>query len=188
MNTLYIKNGQIKTRSQIVIKSQRTIIDKDGNEKVVGTNTFNPSEELILANGWEKYETPEPTEEELFQREKQHKLDEIQHYDKSSEVNNFYMQGESMWLDFEKRSRLLLRFQAETAKGNENTTLWGNGKEYNLPLSVAIQMLYELETYASMCYDNTQRHIANVNEITTMEELENYDYRSGYPEMLRFEI
>ena len=97
------------------------------------------------------------------------------------------MQGEPMWLDFEKRSRLLLRFQAETAKGNENTTLWGNGKEYKLPLSVAIQMLYELETYASMCYDNTQRHLVNVNALTTIEEIQAYDYRSGYPEMLRFD-
>lgn len=47
----YIKNNEIKTRNQIVIKGQRTIKDKDGNEKVVNTNTFNPSEEMILADG-----------------------------------------------------------------------------------------------------------------------------------------
>ena len=33
----YIKDGQIKTRNQIVIKGQRTI-----NDKVINTNTFNP--------------------------------------------------------------------------------------------------------------------------------------------------
>ena len=172
MNTLYIKDGQIKTRSQIVIK-------KDGMQII------NPSEELILANGWEIYTTP--IYEKTIEDYRRDKIEEIKRHDTSSEVNNFYMQGESMWLDFEKRSRLLLRFQAETAKGNENTTLWGNGKEYNLPLSVAIQMLYELETYASMCYDNTQRHITNVNSLTTIEEIQAYDYRSGYPEMLRFD-
>ena len=54
----YIKDGQIKTRNQIVIKGQRTIKDKDGNDKVVGTNTYNPSEEMILADGWVEYVTP----------------------------------------------------------------------------------------------------------------------------------
>lgn len=59
----YIKDGQIKTRNQIVIKGQRTIKDKDGNEKVVNTNTFNPTEEMILADGWVEYVPPtvEPT-------------------------------------------------------------------------------------------------------------------------------
>lgn len=49
----YIKDGQIKTRNQIVIKGQRTIKDK-----VVTTNTYNPTEEMILANGWEVYTPP----------------------------------------------------------------------------------------------------------------------------------
>ena len=66
----YIKDGIIKTSNQIVIKGQRTIKDKDGNEKVVNTNTFNPSEEMILADGWVEYTTPEPTEEEIANREK----------------------------------------------------------------------------------------------------------------------
>jgi hypothetical protein len=47
----YIKDGQIKTRNQIVIKGQRIIKDKDGNDKMVTMNTFNPSEEMILADG-----------------------------------------------------------------------------------------------------------------------------------------
>ena len=47
-----------KTRNQIVIKGQRTIKDKDGNEKVVGTNTYNPTEEMILADGWVEYIPP----------------------------------------------------------------------------------------------------------------------------------
>jgi ornithine carbamoyltransferase len=68
----YIKDGIIKTRNQIVIKGQRTIKDKDGNDKVVGMNTYNPTEEMILADGWVEYTTPvyEPTEEEIANREK----------------------------------------------------------------------------------------------------------------------
>ena len=172
MNTLYKKDGKIKQRKHIVLYYE-------------DRQVFNPSEEELLENGWEIYTTP--IYEKTIEDYRRDKIEEIKHHDTSSEVNNFYMQGEPMWLDFEKRSRLLLRFQAETAKGNENTTLWGNGKEYKLPLPIAIQMLYELETYASACYDNTQRHITNVNSLTTIEEIQAYDYRSGYPEMLRFD-
>lgn len=51
----------IKTRNQIVVKRTKTIKDKDGNEKVVNTQIFNPTEELILEDGWIEY-TPAPVE------------------------------------------------------------------------------------------------------------------------------
>lgn len=51
----------IKTRNQIVVKRTKTIKDKDGNEKVVNTQIFNPTEELILEDGWVEY-TPTPLE------------------------------------------------------------------------------------------------------------------------------
>jgi hypothetical protein len=51
---------------------------------------------------------------------------------------------------------------------------------------MATKMLNAIELYASTCYDNTQQHIANVKNITTIDELKQYDYTSGYPEKLRF--
>jgi hypothetical protein len=47
-------------------------------------------------------------------------------------------------------------------------------------------MLNAIELYASACYDKTQAHIANINAIADLETLKNYDYRTGYPEKLRF--
>jgi hypothetical protein len=47
-------------------------------------------------------------------------------------------------------------------------------------------MLNAIELYASACYDNTQAHIANVKALENIESLKNYDYRTGYPEKLRF--
>jgi hypothetical protein len=47
-------------------------------------------------------------------------------------------------------------------------------------------MLYAIELYASACYDNTQRHLAAIKELQTIEEIESYDYKAGYPEKLRF--
>lgn len=180
----YIKDGQIKTRNQIVIKGQRTIKDKDGNEKVMNTNTYNPTEDMLLADGWVEYITPvyEPTINDYRKRKK----DEILRYDSSDEVNAFFIQGQEMWLDKATRAGLMLRFQAEQAMGNEYTTLWYGANQYELPLLGAFQMLYALEVYASQCYDNTQMHIANVNTLNSIESIEEYDYKQGYPEKLKF--
>lgn len=179
----YIKDGIIKTRNQIVIKGQRTIKDKDGNDKVVNTNTYNPTEEMILADGWVEYEEPKVDELVLA---KQKATRAIERYDSSSEVNIFYMQGQPMWLDKATRAGLMLRFQSEQAIGREMTSLWYSGQMYELPLAMAFQMLYALEVYASACYDNTQRHLAAVNGLQSIEEVEGYDYTIGYPTKLEF--
>lgn len=167
----YIKDGIIKTRNQIVIH-------KDG------MNTYNPTEEMVLANGWEEYITPiyEPT----LQDYQAMKKDEIINYDSSEDVNAFIMRGQSMWLDKATRAGLSLRFQAEQAIGRETTTLWYEGNMFELPIGMAMQMLLAIEIYASECYDNTQRHLATVNGLQSIEEIESYDYRSGYPDKLEF--
>lgn len=180
----YIKDGIIKTRNQIVIKGQRTIKDKDGNDKVVNTNTYNPTEEMILSDGWVEYVTPvyEPTIDDYRKRKK----DEILRYDSSDEVNQFCMQEHAVWLDKATRAGLMLRFQAEQAMGKETTTLWYEGVMFELPIANAMQMLLAIEIYASECYDNTQRHIAAVDMLQSKEAIESYDYRVGYPEKLEF--
>jgi hypothetical protein len=58
--------------------------------------------------------------------------------------------------------------------------------EFILPLNAAMQMLYALEKYASQCYDNTNRHLAEIKKLTSVEEIDNYDYSTGYPEKLKF--
>lgn len=161
----------IKHRNQIVIR-------KDGRQYI------NPTEEMILADGWEEYTTPiyEPTIEDYRKRKK----DEILRYDSSDEVNTFGIQEHGVWLDKATRTGLMLRFQAEEAMGKETTTLWYEGVMFELPIANAKQMLLAIEVYASECYDNTQRHIAAVDMLETKEEIAAYDYRVGYPNILEF--
>lgn len=162
--------------------ANKIVIIKDGMQ------TFNPTEEMLLADGWKVHEPIpyEPTEEEILNREKEHKIEEILRHDSSNEVNIFYIDGQEMWLDKATRVGLMLRFQSEKAIGKEDTTLWYEGHQFELTIDAAMQMLYMVENYASACYDNTQRHLAEVNNLETIEEVESYDYRSGYPEKLRF--
>lgn len=171
----YTKNDEIKTRRQIVIK-------KDGMA------TYNPTEEMILSDGWEEYvpSTYEPTEEELLARAKQNKKREIEQHDASHEVNEFTVEDIPVWLDKATRAGLMLRFQAEKTMGKETTALWYNNHQFSLTLDDALTMLYAIEIYASACYDNTQYHLSAVENLTTREEVESYDYRVGYPDKLIF--
>ena len=149
-----------------------------------GMQTINPTEEMILEDGWVEHIPVqyEPTIEDY----RKDKIREIMEFDSSPEVNIFYIEEQEMWLDKATRVGLKLRFDAEMASGRINTTIWYEGTPFNLELANALQMLNAIELYASACYDNTQSHIASINAIEDIETLKNYDYRTGYPEKLRF--
>lgn len=191
MNTRFTKeiNGItiVETRNNIVLNINETIQNPKTGEMIdVITQTFNPSDELLFEDGWILYEEPEPTEEDIFNEAKKELISNIEYYDSSSDVNMFFIQGLPVWLDKATRAGLKLRFEAEIAMGKTETALWYGSLQFPLPLDTAIQMLYAIEVYASECYDNTQAHLANVNAIDNLEELQNYDYTSGYPEKLNF--
>lgn len=191
MKTLYTKiidgNKVTKTRNNIVLKKVRTITDpKTGETKDVTMNVFNPTEEMLFEDGWEIYTAPELTPEQILSNAKRDKKHEINNYDSSANVNEFYIQEMSVWLDKNTRSGLMLRFNSELAMKKENTTLWYNGISFTLPLNSAIQMLYALEVYASECYDNTQAHLANVDKLDTLDAVLEYNYTVGYPDKLHF--
>ena len=171
----YIKTIDGKT----IIKRADEIVVK-GN----GSQTFNPTEAMILADGWEIYVAPvyEPTLEDIKAR----KVEEILAYDSSEAVNEFSMGGLPIWLDKATRAGLLLRFEAEAKAGRTSTTLWYNGLPFTLPLTYAQEILIALELYASACYDNTQSHIAEVQKLDSKEAVESYDYTTGYPKKLAF--
>lgn len=66
MVKLYIKDGQILSAKQIIIKAD-------------GYQIINPTEEILLENGWEEYVAPEQTqtEEEIAEMAARQKQDEI---------------------------------------------------------------------------------------------------------------
>ena len=173
----FIKNGKISNEKDIVID---ILID---NQKY---KIYNPSLEQILEDGWEEYVIPDPVIVEDINQKKRYKKLEIEDYDKSSNVNMFYMNDIPVWLDKATRSGLMLRFTSEKMMSKTNTSLWYNNHMFEIPLYKAFHMLYALENYASECYDNTQKHLAAIDELETIEDVENYDYTLGYPEKLHF--
>ena len=169
---------------EVIKQSQDIVIRKNGKQII------NPSEKLILEDGWVEYVyvVPERTEEEKLNDAKKALKNNINHFDQSEIVNIFYIGPVRMWLDKATRAGLMLRFQAEQMAGKEETTLWYKDMQFQLPLDKAFNMLYAIEVYASACYDNTQRHLAEADKLTTVEEVNNYNYHTGYPDVLRFKL
>ena len=110
----------------------------------------------------------------------------ITEYDKSDNVNAFYLNGAKVWLEFNTRDRIALRLNAEKEANNKETTLWLGTQSITLDIDKAKKMLYDIEVYASSCYDNTARHKANVLALDSADKVMAYDYTTGYPDKLSF--
>ena len=174
----------IKTLKEIVIKKN-------------GKQTFNPSEEMVLADGWVEYVAPapvEPSEEQLFNRAKSNKIRDIEHYDASKKVNICYIKTQldtiPYWANKSERSSLKSAVQDCIAMNRETyrLDLRDVGVSVDIACDKLLAMLSALEVYAIDCYNKTTDHIFAVKNLTTIEEIEAYDYRVGYPEKLTFEL
>lgn len=116
------------------------------------------------------------------------KLAEVDRYDKSMDVNGFYLGGVHAWLDKATRVGLANSISIEKAAGKAETTLYLNGVALTIGIEQAQQMLAALELYALDCYRKTEEHKATIHALTTIEEAENYDCTQGYPEQLHLEV
>lgn len=169
-DALYIREGNIMVKNQIVIERD-------------GLCYYCPHHDMLLEEGWILYE-PEITLDEVIAA----KIVEIIAYDKSSEVNEFFVGEMSMWLSREERIVIKDRFEREVAQGVTKTKLRYNGLSLELDPVMGIHMINALSSYADACFDVTEDHKANVKELKTKEEVESYDYTIGYPDKLTFEL
>ena len=116
------------------------------------------------------------------------KIAEIAAYDTSSSVNGFMLNGLLVWLDKATRVGLMNSTTIAKASGQETTTLWLGGLKLVVDCDKAIQLLSALEMYALECFNVTASHKQAVSELTTIEEVEAYSYKAGYPKMLEMSV
>lgn len=164
----YIKDNIIKNIEDI------NITIEVNEEKIT---ILNPSEEMILNDGWEEFED---TAEDL----KKIKLQEIINYDKSPNVNTFYVGGIALWLSREERIVIKDRFQREKDAGKEKSRLLYKGLVLELTPDIGIHLINMVSAYADQCFDVTEAHKSALNDLTTKEEIQSYDYTVGYPEKI----
>ena len=173
-----------KTLKEIVVKKN-------------GMQTFNPSEEMVLADGWVEYVAPapvEPSEEQLVERARRRLIVRINEHDESQEVNVCYLQWQGQtipyWADKSERATLVHAIEKFKAAGNETyrLDLREVGVSVDIPCDSLLQMMAELEVYAIRCFNKTTDHLFAAKQLTTVEEMEAYNYRVGYPDIPRFEL
>lgn len=123
-----------------------------------------------------------------LEQAKVEKIAEITAYDTSSSVNGFVLNGLLVWLDKATRVGLMNSTTIAKAEGNETTTLWFGGLKLVVDCDKAIRLLSALEMYALECFNVTASHKAAVNELKSIEEVEVYDYKTGYPKMLEMSV
>ena len=188
-----------KQRNEIVLSVTRVITDKKtGEEKEVKSNVYNPTHEMLLENGWVEYVPTSPsvelTERQLYRRAMARKLRDLEAYDNSSEVNDCIIvyQGEELhyWANKTERDALkgALRDCMALGRTEYRLDLREKGISITLPCELLLQMLAALEVYAIDCYNKTTDHRFAINALTTLEEVEAYDFKVGYPEIPKFEL
>lgn len=158
-------------------------------------DTYSCVEGSVLASDYDEYELLRAYEawkqkwtEKALTLAKKAKIAEITAYDKSDKVNGFVLNGMMVWLDKDTRVGLMNSTTIAKAAGNNTTTLWIGYVKLVVDCDKAIQLLSALEMYALECFNVTAAHKKAVSELTSIEYVESYDYKKGYPEKLDMSV
>lgn len=101
----------------------------------------------------------------------------IKYYDKSVNVNSFYYKNKQEWLD--KNTRLGL--QNLINSGADNITIQLKNSIIDIKATKLKEFLNQLEVYAGKCFSVTAKHLEAIKQLNTVDDLINYDFKSGYP-------
>jgi hypothetical protein len=142
-------------------------------------------------------QVPPTQPERTLEQARAEKIREIVGYD-NGVVNRFIIKiGDGdipCWFDAERRSTFQTsigarrRLIAAGMISDETIQLPVNGEIFTLPLDVAEMMLAQLQCYADEAFIVTETHKGAVSQLTDIEGVDAYDFMTGYPEGLRFEI
>lgn len=186
-----MKKYKKEINGKVEVKTLKDIVlSKDGNV------VFNPTEEMVLADGWTEYvfQRFELPMEMQLQQAKGRKIREIERYDESSEVNDciiVYQEQEiHYWASKDERNDLKSAVKDCISVGRETyrLDLRDKGLSIEIRCELLLQMLADLEVYAIDCYNQTTDHIFAVEALKSVEEVYKYNHRSGYPNVLTFEL
>lgn len=134
--------------------------------------------------------TPEP--ERTLEQAKSEKIDQIDRYDSSDFVNGFDVVTEdgtiTAWLTPSERANYRSSIDAAELLEINELSLYIGDTQITIPTQTAKLMLAQIQLYADRCFIVTKQHKAAVEVLSSIEEVDNYNNVSGYPEKLVFNI
>lgn len=101
----------------------------------------------------------------------------IVYYDTSKYVNSFYYQDKQYWLSKDVRIGLFRLIDS----GAKQITLQLNDNYLIISSDKLKEFLNQLEIYAGKCFAITADHLQNLKQLSTVQDLLNYDYTVKYP-------
>lgn len=129
---------------------------------------------------------------ETLEEAKARKIGLIKEYDSSEAVNSFNVESEggdiSAWLTPSERSNYRSSIDAAELVGLTELSLYIGEIPVILSVQSAKMILAQIQLYADQCYIVTKQHIAAVEALETVEEVDAYDFTVGYPERLSFTL
>ena len=116
-------------------------------------------------------------------------IGKIKEYDRSENVNNFVINDAiNAWFNAQERNNYKQSIEAAKLLGELTLDFLVNGMILSVSVQNAEYMLAQIQRYADKCFMVTEQHKIKVNKLNTVEEVENYNYKQGYPEILKFEL
>ncbi len=116
------------------------------------------------------------------------KLQELEEYDRSSAVNTISIGGVSGWLDKATRVGLMNSISVEQASGRTETSIWLGDHRFVMPITEAVGILRQIEIYTVDCNNATREHAAAIRGLRSKEDIEAYDFKTGYPDRPCFTV
>ena len=183
-----------------------------------GVLVTNPTQEQYLSQGWKPLLIAEQLKRDSYHRiesiyietneyiiknyelvlidnidrAKRMKINELMKYDSSTEVNSFYINGMEIWLDKNDRVSLMYSIESEENILSNTTTVIYTKTKPSIPITLDITMaktlLQTIEVYAKNSYGVTQTHLNNILNLTTSEDVNNYNFKQGYPNKINLTI
>lgn len=124
---------------------------------------------------------PEPMEEEILQNAKSKKKREIAEYSGSEDVRSYYLDDTRFWIDRDDRIRMANDIDIAESK---NQALFDLTTDLTVDTDVAREILMDIGDYDNSCDVAEKRKMEEVEALTTKEEVESYEVKSGWPIVL----
>ena len=114
--------------------------------------------------------------------------EQIKAYDVSPSVNTFLFNGQAMWFDASKRSQLMTSLISAQNRKDATVKFPVGDICIELPTATAFAFLDELNGDADQRTAVTTFHITEVEKLETIEDVDAYNYRIGYPKYVTINV